>query len=194
MKCVKCHVNFCWVCLEVMNTYNEPHICHRYDPANSVAEDDSEKRALFTVTRFEGHEMARIFTANQYKHFDTEKFIETYWFIDEMNDPDIMRGALQTLLTSRDFLKHSYVKILFLKEDDDSIIELSKKVKKKTKKLYEDHHACLEMLTERLSYYTEINLHQHYELRGQYEINLHFRRLAFYTASVVKYMERMICL
>eukprot|EP00536_Pseudo-nitzschia_multiseries_P001205 jgi/Psemu1/180583/e_gw1.15.23.1 len=180
MKCPKCNADFCWLCLNLLNSHLEPHTCNRYDAADS-AEDDFERQALFTVTRYDAHDAAAAFTANQYKTFEREKFVETYWFLDKDEDAETMVRALETLFAGRNFLKYSYVKTLFLK-DPSSI------------KLYEDHHACLEMFTERLSQLTEVNLHRYYTLRGRVEIDLHFRRLAFYTASVTKYMERIECL
>ena len=99
--------------------------------------------------------------------------------MDEDEDPRIMTRALETLLEGRDFLKYSYVAMLGLRNDAKRL------------KLHDDHHTCLEMFTERLSQLTETNLHQEYTLRGEVGIDLHFRRLAFYTVSVAKYMERI---
>ena len=161
----------------MLNSHLEPHTCNRYD----AAEGGFERQALFTVAWYEAHDGAAAFTANQYKNFEPEKFIESYWFLDEDENPEIMIRALKTLLTGRDFLKYSYIKNLFL-NDPKSI------------KLYEDHHACLEMFIGRLSHLTEANLHRKYALRGQVEMYLHFRRLAFYAVSVTKYMERIACL
>jgi len=143
------------------------------------AEDDYERQALFTITRYEAHDAAAAFSTEQYENFDREKLLETFWFLDEGKDPEIMARALETLLEGREFLKNSYVAMLGLRKDA------------KRMKLHEDHHACLEMFTERLSQLTETSLHRLYTLQGQRGIGLHFRRLAFYTTSVTKYMERM---
>merc|ERR1712032_281478 len=156
MKCTNCRVEFCWLCLAVMNEHMEPHTCNRYDPAAATDGDDAneefERRALFTVQRYEGHDAAKAFTTDQYEKFDKEKFVQTYWFVDETDDPDILLHALETLLTSREFLKHSYVKNLFLNDDDDNdddddstTTTTTTTTKKKKKTLHEDHHACLEM-------------------------------------------------
>jgi ariadne-1 len=179
MQCIKCKAGFCWLCLSLLDAHL-PHICNRYDSADS-ADDDFERQALYTVTRYEAHDGAAAFTLNQYINFEPKKFNETYWFLDQDKDPEIMAQALEILLAGRDFLKHSYVKLLYLKDP-------------KSAKLHEDHHGCLEMFTERLSQLTEMNLHSQFMLGGQFEIDLHFRRLAFYTDSVTKYMERITCL
>ena len=161
-----------------MNSHLEPHTCNRYNSTDS-AEDDFERQALFTFTQYEAHDTAAEFTQNQYKSFDPEKFSATFWFVDEDTDVEIMDSALKTLLAGREFLKNSYVAMLGLRND------------KKRLKLHEDHHGCLEMFTERLSQLTETNLHRLYTMQGQWGIRLHFRKLAFYTASVTKYTERM---
>jgi len=156
----------------------EPHACSRYDPTDS-AEDDFERQALFTATRYNAHDEAEKFAFNQYKNFHPEKLIENFWFLNEDEDPKIMAKALKTLLGGRGFIKFSYVAMLGLRKD------------KKRHKLHEDHHACLESFTERLSQLTETNLQRLYTLQGQKGINIHFRRLAFYTVSVSKYIERI---
>lgn len=178
MQCSHCGTDFCWLCLKVLNSHLEPHTCNRYNLADS-AEDDYERQALFTITRYEAHDAAAAFSTEQYENFDREKLLETFWFLDEDKEPEIMARALETLLEGREFLKNSYVAMLGLRKDA------------KRMKLHEDHHACLEMFTERLSQLTETSLHRLYTLQGQRGIGLHFRRLAFYTTSVTKYMERM---
>lgn len=180
MQCTKCKTDFCWVCLSLLNEHLGPHICNVYDPADT-AEDDFERRALFIVTRYDAQDFAVNFAITQREHFDPHKFVETYWFVNEDDDPDIMARALEAVVDGRTFLKYSYVKLLFLKDQ-------------KSRVLHEDHHVCLEMFTERLSRLTEINLHSHYTLRGQREIILHFRRLSFFTVSVTKYIGRMATL
>ncbi|OEU21816.1 hypothetical protein FRACYDRAFT_158501, partial [Fragilariopsis cylindrus CCMP1102] len=140
MQCIKCKAGFCWLCLSLLDAHL-PHICNRYDSADS-ADDDFERQALYTVTRYEAHDGAAAFTLNQYTNFEPKKFNETYWFLDQDKDPEIMAQALEILLAGRDFLKHSYVKLLYLKDP-------------KSAKLHEDHHGCLEMFTERLSQLTE---------------------------------------
>lgn len=178
MHCSHCSTDFCWLCLQILNGYLEPHTCNHYDATDS-AEDDFERQALFTFARYEAHDTAAIFTANQYKRFDPNKYVATYWFLDEDQDIGIMENALKTLLAGREFLKNSYIAMLGLRKD------------KKRLKLHENHHGCLEMFTERLSQLTETNLHRLFTLHGYWGVRLHFQRLAFYTLSVTKYTERM---
>ena len=177
MNCRHCNTDFCWLCLSVLDAHL-PHVCNRYDSIDS-AEDDFERQALFTIKRYEAHGVAAEFTLDQYKSFDAEKLLETFWFLDEDEDPEVLAEALKTLLAARDFVKNSYVAMMGLRGHEKNL------------KRHEEHHACLEMFTERLSQLTETNLHRLYTLEGQLGIRLHFRRLAFYTASVTKYMERM---
>ena len=179
MQCSHCKTDFCWLCLSVLDSHLGPHTCNRYDSTDS-AEDDYERRALFTISRYEAHDAAAAFTMDQYKSFDPEKLLQTFWFLDEGEDPEIMDQALKMLLEGRKFLKNSYVAMLGLGKDTEGL------------KLHEDHHACLEMFAERLCQLTETNLQSLYTSQGDYGIRLHFRRLAFYTASVAKYMERMV--
>jgi len=178
IQCSHCNTDFCWLCLKILNSHLEPHTCNRYDLRDS-GEDDFERQALFTFTRYEAHDTAAEFTRNQYKNFDPEKFSAAFWFLNEDSDLEIMDNALKTLLAGREFLKNSYVAMLGLRDDEKRL------------KLHEDHHGCLEMFTERLSQLTENNLHRLYTLQGRWGIRLHFRKLAFYTASVTKYTERM---
>lgn len=178
IQCSHCKTDFCWLCLKILNSHLEPHTCNRYDSRDS-GEDDFERQALFTFTRYEAHDTAAEFTRNQYKNFDPEKFSAAFWFLNEDSDLEIMDNALKTLLAGREFLKNSYVAMLGLRDDEKRL------------KLHEDHHGCLEMFTERLSQLTETNLHRLYTLQGHWGIRLHFRKLAFYTASVTKYTERM---
>jgi len=179
MRCTHCETDFCWLCLSVMNSYMEPHTCNRYDSSQFV-EDDVERQALFIIPRYDAHDSAAGFTMEQYRCFDPEKMLQRYWFLDENKDPDIMSKALDTLLKGRNFLKNSYIAMLGFRTDPTRL------------KLHEDHHACLEMFTERLSQLTETNLHSLYTLQGHVGIRLHFRRLDFYTTSVTKYMGRML--
>ena len=178
MQCSHCNTHFCWLCLKNLDSHLAPHVCNRYDSTDS-AEDDFERQALFTFTRFEAHDTAALFTSVQYKNFDPEKFWSTYRFLQEDSEIEIMENALKTLLAGREFLKNSYIAMLGLRKD------------KKRLKLHEDHHGCLEMFTERLSQLTETNLHRLYDSQGYWGVRLHFQRLEFYTLSVDKYTDRM---
>jgi hypothetical protein len=77
MQCSHCKTDICWLCLSLLDSHLGPHTCNRYDSADS-AEDDYERRALFTITRYEAHDAAAAFTMDQYKSFDPEKLLETF--------------------------------------------------------------------------------------------------------------------
>ncbi|KAG7342051.1 IBR/half ring-finger domain containing protein [Nitzschia inconspicua] len=177
VHCSSCQTDFCWLCLAVLNRHLEPHNCSRYDPAES-AEDDFERHALFTATRFEAHDQAEEFAFEQSKAFRPEKLLEAFWFLDE-EDCDIMCRGLGVLVQARCFLKHSYIASLGMRADE---VALQK---------HERQHSCLEMFTERLSQLTEMNMHRFYLEQGENGLKRHFQRLAFFSKSVAKYQERM---
>jgi len=128
-----------------LNQHLEPHACSCYDPTDS-AEDDLERQALFTIIRYNAHDDAGKFALNQYKNYHPGKLTDFFLFLDEDKDPEIMAQALKTLLRGRDFIKFSYIAMLGLRKNTKRL------------KLHEDHHACLESFTERLSQLTETNL------------------------------------
>jgi ariadne-1 len=178
MKCTKCKTDFCWLCLAQLNSHMERHICNHYDPVKS-AEDDFERRALFTASRYIAHEDAEVFALRQSNNYQPHKLIEAFWFLNEDEDPEILRQALRTIARARCFLKHSYVALLGLRKD------------LKRLKTHEVHHSCLEVFTERLSQLAESNMHRLYLEQGEERVKSHFRRLAFYTISVARYIERI---
>ena len=178
MRCTRCQTEFCWLCLSPLHSYLEAHVCSRYE-ASGAADDGFEKRALFAVTRYQAHGAAAGFAGNQMRNFDPERFLETFWFLEECDDPAAtMARALEALVAGREFLKHSHVRMLFRNDGESA-------------RLQEDHHACLEVVVERLSRLTEINLHDHYARRGRTGIRLHVRKLAFYAVCVARYTERI---
>jgi IBR domain, a half RING-finger domain/Zinc finger, C3HC4 type (RING finger) len=177
VHCSSCETDFCWLCLGLLNQHLEAHNCNRYDPAES-ADDDFERRALFTATRFEAHDHAEDFAFEQLQSFRPEKLLEAFWFLED-EDSDVIQRGLETLVQARCFLKHSYIASLGLRDDQATLEK------------HETQHSCLEMFTERLSQLTEMNLHRLYLEQGQNGLRGHLQKLAFFTASVEKYQERM---
>lgn len=178
MKCSKCQTDFCWLCLALLNHHMESHICNRYDPADS-AENDFERHALFTASRYHAHDEAELFALSQSNNHQPHKLIEAFWFLDEDEDPEILCEALRIIVKARSFLKYSYVASFGLRKDPKRL------------KIHEGHHSCLEVFTERLSQLAETNLQRLYLEEGERGVKSHFRRLAFYTISVVRYTERI---
>jgi ariadne-1 len=177
VNCSSCHADFCWLCLGLLNEHLESHICNRYNPIDS-AEDDFERHALFTATRFEAHDNAEDFAFEQLKKFQPLKLLEALWFLEE-EDLETLKRGLDTLVRARCFLKHSYIASLGLRNDQEAL------------KKHDKQHSCLEMFTERLSQLTEMNLHRLYQEQGVKGLKGHFQRLAFFATSVSKYQQRM---
>lgn len=175
MSCTKCGTDFCWLCLKLLDSHLQEHHCKPYDPA----EDDFERHALSTVTRFRAHEDAKYFALKQSEAFSPEKLLEAFWFLDEGEAPDVLCRALATLAASRSFLMNSYIAMLGLLHD------------KPRHKQHGIHHACLETFTERLNQLTETNLQRLYQEHGQHGILSHFKKLDCYDAITTKYMERI---
>jgi IBR domain, a half RING-finger domain len=206
MKCTQCGTDFCWVCLKLLERHLQQHQCKPYDPS-SAAENDYERHALFTASRYQAHDDARQFALNQLRTFVAEKLVESFWFLDEDEDPEILRRALSTLTASRLFLMNSYIAMLGLRGgdggddvdyDDDAGKESEENSHRRDQHQqqrrftqHELHHSCLEMFTERLAQLTETNLQRLYLEQGQYGVMTHFRKLDFYDATVVKYMDRI---
>jgi ariadne-1 len=177
VHCSSCQADFCWLCLGLLNTNLASHNCNRYDPIES-AEDDFERRALFTATRFEAHDHAEDFAYEQLRRFQPSKLLEAFWFLEE-EDTETYKKGLDILVQARCFLKHSYIASLGLRNDQAALEK------------HERQHSCLEMFTERLSQLTELNLHRLYLEHGGKGMKEHFQRLAFFATSVSKYQERM---
>jgi ariadne-1 len=178
VHCSLCQTDFCWICLALLNRHLEAHTCNRYDPVES-AENDFERHALFTATRYEAHDHAEDFASEQLRSFHPEKLLEAFWFLD-YEHAEIFRNGLETLIHARCFLKYSYVASLGLRH------------KPETLRSHESHHACLEMFTERLSQLLEMNLQRYYLEQGEKRLGNHFRRVAFYVASISSYQHRIL--
>jgi hypothetical protein len=57
---------------------------------------------------------------------------------------------------------------------------------------YESHQGALELLTEKLSQLTEMNLQRIYTENGEQCVINHFQRLMVYRVSVSNYMNRIL--
>jgi hypothetical protein len=165
------------LCLKLLNRHLETHSCNRYDPIDS-AEDEFERRALFTASRYQAHDDAEKFALEQLNSYQPEKLVEAFWFVTEEYS-EILRQGHETLVQARRFLKYSYIASLGMRNDQIRL------------EAHENHHACLEMFTERLNRLTETNLHRMYLEEGERRVRNYFRRLSFYTMSVIKYADRI---
>jgi len=181
MQCSLCRHDFCWLCLGPLRTHLEPHICNKYEPHTS-AEDDEERRALFFTDRFKAHEDAEIFARNEVKSFQEKQdklSSETLWFASD-DDLEHMMTAASTLVQARNFLKNSYVAAWAMRKDLEH------------RDVFDSHQANLELFTEKLSQLLLTKVHQLYAEQGARAIHMHFRAMVFSTASVDRYMERII--
>ncbi len=177
MSCT-CGVEFCWLCLTPLDTYSGNHTCNRYDPTDD-AEDDNERRALFVAERYGIHLQAEQFAEKQYQSMleRPDKLSDTFWFVSE-EEGNSLRDALLTLCYARKYLRHSYVASFGLRRDTELL------------KTLENYQCALEMLTERLSQLTEINIQKLYIEKRERGVEGHFHGLEFYRLSVANYMDQ----
>jgi ariadne-1 len=108
MRCSQCGYDFCWLCLTTLGSHLEPHICNRYEPHLSAADED-ERRSLFFTDRFKAHDDAEQFAKREVRSFEEKReklASEILWFASD-DDLDNLYTAATTLVRARNFLKHS---------------------------------------------------------------------------------------
>jgi len=198
MKCRQCSTDFCWLCLKTLDRHLQQHQCKPYDLSAS-GDDDYERHALFTASRYQGHDDARKFVLDQARSFSGEKLIESFWFLDDgdMNGPAILQRAFTILTSSRLLLMNSYIEMLGLYSNSPGSVSDGDKDRNHNYnydryKQHEVHHSCLEMFTERLAQLTETNLQRLHLEQGQFGLIQHFHRIDFYNVTVNKYMDRIV--
>mmetsp|Transcript_18311 Transcript_18311/g.27120 ORF Transcript_18311/g.27120 Transcript_18311/m.27120 type:complete len:948 (+) Transcript_18311:648-3491(+) len=173
MTCQNCETEFCWLCLKKLRVHLEAHTCNKYEPGG---DDDIERRAVFLANRFQAHEEAEIFAQKQYKKFPENPTVS---FITDDNY-DTLLHAVSFSIDSRHFVKNSYITSFGLRNNAKMLAE------------YESHQGALEMLTERLSQLTELNLQRLYQEKGERCIVNYFNRISFYRLSIASYMKRVL--
>jgi ariadne-1 len=182
MRCSQCGHDFCWLCLTALGSHLEPHICNRYEPHQSAANED-ERRALFFTDRFKAHADAEQFAKREVLAFEEkrEKLAnEILWFASD-EDLDNLYTAATSLVRARNFLKNSYVAAWAMRNDLEH------------RDVFESHQANLELFTEKLSQLLLLTkVHQLYIEQGARAIHMHFRAIAFSTGSILKYMDRVL--
>lgn len=175
MTCQHCRTEFCWLCLTKLRAHLEAHSCNQYD-ATLDADNEIERRALFLADRYQAHEEAELFARDQ------QSGIPEYtsnWFLSE-GDYVVLREALGVVVEARSFLKNTYITSFGLRKNATVLAE------------YTSHQGALELLTEKLSQLTEMNLLRIYAEKGEQSVINHFRRLRVYKVSVSNYMTRVL--
>mmetsp|Transcript_14815 Transcript_14815/g.21040 ORF Transcript_14815/g.21040 Transcript_14815/m.21040 type:complete len:114 (-) Transcript_14815:623-964(-) len=107
------------------------------------------------------------------------KWMEDGPFCFSAEEKNTFKEAAESLVECRHFLKFSYI-IAY------SILDNPKK-----RVAFEKQQGALEMLTEKLSGLTEVNLETLCSWEGERALHIHLKALAFHTLSVKKYAERM---
>jgi len=178
MHCSRCDSHFCWVCLSFIGGYGDlsTHICNKYDPAKHQT---SKSRDIFYVLRFQAHDEAEKFAKQNITDNRNMKWMEDGPFCFSAEEKNTFKEAAESLVECRHFLKFSYI-IAY------SILDNPKK-----RVAFEKQQGALEMLTEKLSGLTEVNLETLCSWEGERALHIHLKALAFHTLSVKKYAERM---
>ena len=178
MDCGKCGTAFCWLCLSLLRTHQEPHTCNMYDPvADRSDADDEDARALFFTGRYDAHDEAQIVAQRQCKELQhsADKMESRFPYVSNEQYSTLFE-ATETLVKARSFLKFSYV-AAWARPD---------------KSFFEIYQSTLESVTERVNYMTERHLDRIFHEDGPYGIDLHFRALSFHMSSLNQYMDRMM--
>ena len=175
MTC-KCGVHWCWLCAQKIEGYAdlERHVCNRYNP--SIGEFKPEEKNSFYLLRYEACRDSEEF-AN--KHLDSlikdVKSEDAVYDVDK-EDYDILINAAECLISSRHFLKYTYVIAWAFPADDQR------------KDLFEKHQAILAVFTEKLSSLVETKLES---LGGERAFNTHLRALQCHESALKLYSDRM---
>jgi len=174
MTC-KCGVHWCWLCAQKIEGYAdlERHVCNRYNP---FGEFKPEERNAFYLLRYEACRDSEEFAK---KHLESlikgVKSEDAVYYLDK-EDYDILVNAAECLISSRHFLKYTYVVAWAFPADD------------KRKDLFEKHQAILAVFTEKLSSLVETKLES---LGGEREFNTHLRALKCHKTALKLYSDRM---
>eukprot|EP00546_Thalassionema_frauenfeldii_P009930 CAMPEP_0178920662 /NCGR_PEP_ID=MMETSP0786-20121207/15126_1 /TAXON_ID=186022 /ORGANISM="Thalassionema frauenfeldii, Strain CCMP 1798" /LENGTH=669 /DNA_ID=CAMNT_0020594747 /DNA_START=1500 /DNA_END=3509 /DNA_ORIENTATION=+ len=174
MQCSQCGFDFCWICLSRLDSHLAPHQCNRY-----ASNDSSERRKKFYAERFLAHEEAEFFAKDHNAQIDDyiQKIVDKMYHF-EADFIDIIMASSMTLLTARSFLKYSYVAGFGLHPDNPSLA------------MFQDQQGALELFVEKLSQLAIADLKAVYAEKGTMAVSKHIRSMAFYSRSVVEYMER----
>jgi len=188
MTCSQCRAEFCWICLAPLRSHQEAHTCNRYDPV-SAAESPDEARALFFTDRYQVHEQSETYYATRLLSLDRQvtELTEKVWFRGDMDEVEIHRRVAHTLVQARHFLKSSYVEAWALKSDNASADQTRCEI-------FESQQATLELITERLSHFSQRNLDQLFDHSHLLGIRMHYRTLSFLVSCVEQYQQRILAL
>ena len=175
IKCSQCDYDFCWICLNRLDTHMGRHECNRYDP-----DAGQESRDVFYSERFQAQAGAEDFAKAHLANIDSDlqKLADRRFDLQDAS-VDIVESSRAALLDARRFLKFSYVaaRDIALRSTD--------------LRTFESHQGTLELFVEKLSRLSESSLTALYNNGGEQAVHLRLRSLAFYTRSVKRYTERV---
>lgn len=175
MTC-KCGVHWCWLCAQKIEGYAdlERHVCNRYNP--SIGEFEPEERNAFYLLRYEACRDSEEFAKKHLESLIKDVKSEDAVYDVDKEDYDILVNAAECLISSRHFLKYTYVVAWAFPADD------------KRKDLFEKHQAILAVFTEKLSSLVETKLES---LGGERGFNMHLRALQCHETALKLYSDRM---
>jgi len=174
MTC-KCGVHWCWLCAQKIEGYAdlERHVCNRYNP---FGEFKPEERNAFYLLRYEACRDSEEFAKKHLESLIKDVKSEDAVYDVDKEDYDILVNAAECLISSRHFLKFTYVVAWAFPADD------------KRKNLFEKHQAILAVFTEKLSSLVETKLES---LGGERGYNMHLRALQCHETALKLYSDRM---
>jgi len=206
VHCTKCDCHFCWICCNRIDPRCS-HVCSKYDPSR---DESSGGKDFFYMGRYQAHDNAEIFALDQLSKMNdiAHVWMRSPLYLEE-EEITLIEQATSALITCRQFLKYSLVRMYFtrdeeIKEEDtgtpteqggeDAIIDIGEprcNTAISCTSQFEAHQSVLELLTEKLNALTETNMEQERIRYGACCIPLHLRSLSFYTKSVLGYIDRM---
>jgi IBR domain, a half RING-finger domain/Zinc finger, C3HC4 type (RING finger) len=137
MSCTQCQYAFCWICLMQMRRHFDVHECIPYDPALHAAGDD--KLSLYYTDRYQAHGDAEKYMRKRLKD-EIEGVGQPNWYMSMSEyEKAVRRNAFEVLVTSRSYLKYSYVAAWGLRSSVEH------------RARWEDVQMALGCMTERLS-------------------------------------------
>lgn len=169
MTCRECNSHFCWLCLSLINGYEdlERHACNKFDPRDMF---NAKERDEFFLSRYEASSEGEVFAKKE-----LDSFLKRMADADCVADDDIVK-VFECLITSRNFLKNSFI-IAWAWQKEEATNESSSV----RKEIFEAHQATLTAFTE--------NLQQLVEKKEDF---IDLDALKFYSCALELYIERMM--
>ena len=180
MSCTNCKTHFCWLCATEIEGYNDldRHVCNRFSP---IGEEnfDAKERDSFYLLRYDHMGDSKRFAERQLDYLVKKFKSEDAMYDINTEDLDVLTKAAECLISSRHFLKYTYVVAWAWSAETKG---------GERKVLFENHQATLAVFSEKLASLTQIKLE---DLHGEREITTYLRALKFHTCAMKMYVDRM---